>query len=167
MSISDIDYCKLIPKTGEQVVITHVENDTFLLSNYKYGYQFYINTSTKELLSLVNGENSIEQIKSIYNKNQKSDLESQQIYYLLYGKLAKRGVIVTDREITKRKKASYINLRIDFLKGKWLQKCPHIFFKLFIPPFFSISFFVLLGSIWINSRKYRFWFLYIFTGTLH
>lgn len=142
-----MNYKEVHPLLDKNVTIEHVEEDTYILAQKLYNYQFYINGRTKALLDLVDGSNSIHEITQKYNYQSKIDLSEEETYQLLYSKFPSKGIIVDKTPVVKRRSAGYLTLRIDLIKSKWLQSFTKLFGFFFKSnvyiPFFTLFFFFL------------------------
>ena len=57
------NFATLIPVLEDEVSFSPFENSSFLVSQEKYNYEVNINKQTYCILKLINGKNTIEEIK--------------------------------------------------------------------------------------------------------
>lgn len=100
-----------IPSLEKEVLFSPFDNNSYLVSQEKYNYEVNVNQQTYEILQLVNGKNSLAEITTIFNTNNKQKITSEIVHQLLYNKLAKYGILENKNVVVEPlSRASYLKL---------------------------------------------------------
>jgi len=138
----------IIPELDENLEIFPFNKDEYLIQHTKLNYQVNINEQTHQLIKLIDGKKTINDIKYAYQNSSGKVLPPKFIHSILYNNLAKYGIIKQDAfKVETRKRASYLKLSFIFLKKEYVnyftRYLTFLFNKrLFYPFLFLMSFFI-------------------------
>lgn len=134
-----------IPKLSNNIEVSVFDADSYLVKHTELDYRLKISHSTMQMLNLIDGHRSIEEIAKALSDKLGRKLDVTTIYNKLYaGDLANCGIVETNRKIEPKKADGYIWLKFIILKAKsieWLAGTSAILFK---PPVFYPLFSVML-----------------------
>lgn len=133
---------KIVYKSTE-IEIGKFNNSTeYIITHRELGNRIVINLKTFELLNLVDGKTSLEDIVSKYNmQNSTSKVDIHIAYSILYEKLSKFGIIINKNiSLNKKEVASYLALSFTLVNKKVLE----IFIKVLSPIFMFKYFYKVL-----------------------
>lgn len=139
--INHENYGKIIPRLSPELEIHTFDKGAFVLRHKTLDYRVQINVETQNLLSCIDGKRTIEQIGEHYEGRHKGKLSEQDIYNLLFGRLAKFGIIEQDDiQIQKKGRERYLWLSFIFLRPNIVCSVTKPFSFLFKPVFFQVFF---------------------------
>ncbi|AYN00854.1 hypothetical protein [Chryseobacterium sp. 3008163] len=115
--------------------------------------KLYISKEVIELLDLIDGNNSLEEIKTIYNKNSKYKLTDDTILKIFQKNLSGYGIFENDDDSRIKVKNKYIWLKMTIFNRSIVKKVSR-----FLTPVFSEKIFypVLLTSLFITIIPFLF-----------
>jgi len=147
----------IIPILEKEVHFSLFDNDSYLVSQEKYNYEVNINKQTYEILQLVNGKNTLEEITSIYNTNNNQNITAEIIQQLLYSKLSKYGIVKNkDVVVEPLSRASYLKLSTIIIPEKIVNRVAELFTSLFNPITLKvITLLTLLFCLFIGLNNYE------------
>jgi putative peptide zinc metalloprotease protein len=146
----------IVPKISAQIAFYPFDKQTYLVQQKSHAHQLRINKATYDLLSLVNGERTINDITAIYNQSLPIPISVKDVHNTLFEKLSEWGIIEDDKPIKIRQKDTYLMLRFTLLPVKFLNKITPKLGSLFNP-----AIFYLLGSIMILSACFLGRYMYL------
>lgn len=127
----------VVPELDQNLEILPFDNSEFIVQHRTLNYQVNINKETHQLLELIDGKRSINDIRSIYRENYDIDLSQDFVHQLIYGNLARYGIVRQEEYVVeKRQRASYLRLSFIFLREKWVGFITPYLAFLFYKPFF-------------------------------
>ncbi|WP_428224799.1 hypothetical protein [Flavobacterium sp.] len=120
--------------------------------------KLYLTNEVVDLLKLVNGKNTIEEIKTIYNLNSKYELSNQTILKIFQEKLFGFGIFEGDTINRIETKDKYIWLKITLFNKTLVKKIASIFtpaFKknIFYPILLTCAIITILPFFFVNFTK--------------
>lgn len=174
----------VVPTLAHDVEFHPFDKNSYLVQQTKYGFNVRVNTLTYNLLLLVDGIRSLEELTIMLNTISSVQVTIADIHKLLFsGKLSSCGIVETDNDIDTQNKASYLRLRVTIIPNALLQKVSHLFGPVFAPRYFLWSSIVMLLFMAIlfvcyesSQQLYNalnpgnialFWGLMIIGGLLH
>ncbi len=145
------EYRKQIVHKSTEIEIGEFNNSTeYIITHKELGNRIVINLKTFEILNLVDGNTSLEDIVLKYNRqNPTAKLNIYIAYSILYEKLSKFGIIINKNiSLNKKGVASYLALSFTLVNRKVLG----VFIKILSPLFvFKYFYKILLFSLIIVS----------------
>ena len=112
----------IIPELEQDLQFYPFNNAEFLIQHSTLNYQVNVNKQTYQLVKLIDGKNTINEIARTYKAESGTDITPQVIHNLLYKKLAKFGIIKQDEfKVAKRKRASYLKLSFIVFKKEYVN----------------------------------------------
>lgn len=142
--MEESDYEKIVPELDETIEFHQTAADEYVLFQKGYGHQLRINSFTKKVLDLIDGERSVLQITTLV-EGSKIECTNEQIYDLLYTRLISYGVIKGAASVTKKQQANYLKLRFPLIPIPVVASLSRLFRHLFIrPTLFFITFGVMI-----------------------
>ena len=136
----------LIPALSEEVEIVNPSQGQFVLINARYKHYVKITKEMADLISLVNGQNNLNQIDQIYSEKFHIQLNVDFIHQILYSKLSKYGLLLDSHPEIKPANPSYLKLSLILFKERFLNKFTHFLFFLFNP---LIAILIVLANIFL------------------
>jgi putative peptide zinc metalloprotease protein len=134
-----------IPRLSNNIEVSVFDADNYLVKHTQLEYRLKINHSTMQMLSLVDGHRSIEEIAQALSDKLQKKLDVATIYNKLYlGDLANCGIVETTRKIEPKKADGYIWLKFIILKAKNIEWLAGILADLFRPSIFYFLFSAML-----------------------
>jgi len=131
----------IIPRLSTDLEIHPFDKQAYVIRHKILDYRVQINLETHNLLSCIDGVRSIEQICELYENRYYRKLSKQEIYELLFGKLAKFGIIEqNDLQVEKKRREKYLRLSFIFLRPITVSYITRIFKFLFVPVIFQLLF---------------------------
>lgn len=122
----------IIPVLEKEVCFSSFDNSKHLVSQEKYNYEVSINNLTYQILMLVNGKNTIEEITAIFNDKNEQNITVDIVYQLLYNKLSKYGIIENKNIIVEPlSRASYLKLSTIIIPEDIVNKTANLFISFF------------------------------------
>ncbi|UXE67064.1 MAG: hypothetical protein KA713_00215 [Chryseotalea sp. WA131a] len=122
-----------IPRLSNNIEVSVFDADSYLVKHTQLDYRLKISHSTMQMLSLVDGHRSIEEIAQALSDKLQKKLDVATVYHKLYtGDLANCGIVVTTRKIEPKKADGYIWLKFIILKARnieWIARALSILFK--------------------------------------
>jgi hypothetical protein len=122
-----------IPRLSNNIEVSVFDADSYLVKHTQLDYRLKISHSTMQMLSLVDGHRSIEEIAQALSDKLQKKLDVATAYHkLCTGDLANCGIVVTTRKIEPKKADGYIWLKFIILKARnieWLARALSILFK--------------------------------------
>ncbi len=153
------EYRKQIVHKSTEIEIGEFNNSTeYIVTHKELGNRIVINLKTFELLNLVDGKTSLEDIVLKYNKqNFTAKLNIHIAYSILYEKLSKFGIIINKNiSLNKKEVASYLALSFTLVNRKALGIFIKILSPIFVFKYFykvlSISLILVLYIVIINRE---------------
>lgn len=146
----------LIPKKSTHIEVYPFNNNEYIIKQTFYGHQININRKTFDVLELVDGKRSIQDILLLLNNT--NGISEEIIYSLLYEKLGKYGIIeVENINVEKRVKPDYLKLSFTLLKKEWIKPIAKILSPLFLKsifyPILLISLIIVFGVLFFNFKS--------------
>ena len=136
-----VNIVMIIPKLSPDLEIHPFDKKAYVIRHKTLDYRVQINLETHNLINCIDGERSIEQIGELYENRYKGKLSEQEIYELLFRKLAKFGIIeLDDHQVEKKRIERYLRLSFIFLKPNKISFISRIFKFLFAPVIFQLLF---------------------------
>lgn len=124
----------LIPDLSNDIEISNPSKDQFILINTKQGHYLKITKEINDLLSIVDGKQTIEELAAAYSDRFNISLTVSFIYQLLYNKLASYGILTGYSDnIKPSSKPNYLKLSFIVVNARLLTKFTKYFFFLFNP----------------------------------
>jgi len=163
MKITESDFSHIIPELSKDFEHICRDDGQHLIFNQKKGYRLKISEEVYFLLSTVDGKKNILEITDAIQSQYQDSISPDDVYSILYGKLADYGYVLSDREVEEAK-PTYLRLRITLIKNsvsshitrycKWLCR-PKLFYMLFISTFVYLILFSILYWHSIASELQR------------
>jgi len=151
---------KNIPRISNDIEIMPFDNGGYLVHHKKLGYRININTITYQLLNLVDGKLTIEEIIRAFKQRYEISLKKENVLDILHQKLAKYHIIENEHfEYKPKEKPSYLKLSFTAVKKDWIDgivsKMGFLFSKkIFYPTLFAmVIFMAFVILININTVK--------------
>ncbi len=125
-----------IPKKSKHLILNEIENGEFVLTNDSIGHNLKVNQATVNVIKLVNGQNSTQDICDIIS-NPKITVDI--LHRLLFEELGQYGLIESEYvEVKTIDKPSYLKLSFTLLDAKKMEPIldllsPIISLKTFYP----------------------------------
>jgi len=147
----------IIPILEKEVHFSLFDNDSYLVSQEKYNYEVNINKQTYEILQLVNGRNTLEEITSIFNTNNNQNITAEIVCQLLYSKLSKYGIVQNkDVIVEPLSRASYLKLSTIIIPENIVNNIANLFTALFNPfALKGITLFTILFCLFIGVNNHE------------
>jgi len=147
----------IIPTLEKEVYFSLFDNDSYLVSQEKYNYEVNINKQTYEILQLVNGKNTLEEITFIFNTNNNQNITAEIVQQLLYSKLSKYGIVKNkDVIVEPLSRANYLKLSTIIIPEKIVNKVADLFTALFNPlTLKGITLFTIVFCLFIGVNNYE------------
>lgn len=115
----EINCANISPVVSDQIQINDFDKDEFLITHLTLEYQLKVSKNVKELLALVDGKRTVEDIAKQYKLEYGYPINSQEVYHILFKHLAKYGIIQQEEfEVKKRGKAKYLRLSFELISPK-------------------------------------------------
>lgn len=135
----------LIPNISNEIEISNSSKDQFVLINIKYGHYIKITKEINDLISVVDGKLTIEQLAVEYAERFNISLSVSFIYQLLYEKLSLYGILKGYSDnIKPSQKPAYLKLSFILVNEKLLNKFTRYLYFLFNPKVATV---VLISTI--------------------
>lgn len=133
---------KIVQKSSEIEIGIFNDSLEYIITHKKLGNRIVINKKTLNLLNLVDGKTSLENIVLKYNQqNSMNKLDINTAYSIFYNKLSKFGIIINKNiSLSKKEVASYLALSFTIVNRKVLD----IFIKILAPIFIFKYFYKIL-----------------------
>ena len=122
-----------------------------------YNYRIKINQNTFDIISLIDGKKTIEQLTNDFNRNEHKEISTNTIFELLNGNLKKVGIVnMGDGYEIAHSSPSYLRLRINLISNKYSsyvsKYLKYLFGKKFFLPLFVVQN-VLVYSLFVLYAK--------------
>ncbi len=145
----------IVPELDQNLEILPFDNSEFIVQHRLLNYQVNINKETHRLIGLIDGKRNINDITDLYRENYALDLSQDFVHQLIYGNLARYGIVKQDEFVVeKRQRTSYLRLSFIILRKQWVGFItPYLSFLFNRPLFYSLllSMAVFIGvMIWGN-----------------
>lgn len=138
----------LVPVVSPDIEIHSFDKGAYVIRHKTLDYRVQINKETHNLLSYIDGELTIGQIREHYESQHKIKISDQEIYNILFNKLAQFGIIEqNDIQVNKKRKEKYLWLSFIFLKPNLVYSITKKFSFLFTPKVFHILFSIMFVFI--------------------
>ena len=147
----------IIPILEKEVSFYPFDNDSYLVSQEKYNYEINVNKQTYEILQLVTGKNTLEDIATIFNTKNSYNITAEIVNQLLYNKLSKYGIVENKNVVVQPlSRASYLKLSTIIIPGKFVNKMANLFTSLFNTfTLTTITVVTLLFSLIVGVNHYQ------------
>jgi putative peptide zinc metalloprotease protein len=130
-----------IPKLSTNIEVSVFDTNSYLVKHTQLDYRLRISHSTMQMLSLVDGHRSIEEIAKALSDKLGRKLDVTAIYNKLYsGDLVNCGIVETNRKIKPKRADGYIWLRFIILKARNIEWLAGKLAVLFNPSVFYFLF---------------------------
>jgi len=136
---------RIVKKSDEIEIAPFNESDDYIITHKRLGNRIVVNQKTLDLLELIDNKLTLVKIVERFNEKTKASLSIQAALTLLYGKLARLGIILDENHKAKtQQKNSYLYLSFTLVSKKRLG----VFMKI-ISPLISFRYFykILLTSL--------------------
>lgn len=130
----------IVPELDQNLEILPFDNSEFIVQHPTLNYQVNINRETHQLIGLIDGKRSIDDIRTLYRESYAIDLSPDFVHQLIFGNLARYGIVKQDEFVVeKRQRASYLRLSFIILKKQWVSLItPYLAFLFFRPLFYAL-----------------------------
>lgn len=116
------EFENIIPELEQNLQFYPFNNSEYLIQHSTLNYQVNVNKQTYQLVKLIDGNRTINEIAQNYKSVYGAGLPPKIIHKLLYEKLAKFGIIKQDEfRVEKRKRASYLKLSFILFKKEYVR----------------------------------------------
>jgi len=149
MESTGSDFSQIIPELSGDIEFICRDDGQHLLFNQKKGYRLKISEEVYFLLKNINGEKNILEITDAVQFRYQGSISPDEVYEVLYGKLAEYGCVLSDKEV-RDANPTYLKLRITLIGNsvsshitkycKWLCN-PTLFYPLFVGIFIYLILF--------------------------
>jgi putative peptide zinc metalloprotease protein len=137
-----------IPKLSQDVEVSPFDTKSYLVKHTALNYQLKVSETTMQMLRLVNGDRSVEDITRILSEQYGRELDVSLVYDQLFtGKLAACGIINTGKNIEPKKADEYVWLKFTIFKAENIAGLSRVFSFFFSPPVFYSLFVIALAYI--------------------
>lgn len=142
---------KLIPFLSAELEVSKFDENNYYVHQTKYGYRLKLSNDSYKLLVLANGENNLNNIKTI---SKDDDITINFLYDFFYEKLAKYGIIQNENIIVKPiGKPSYLKLSFIVIPSSIVDLLTPYFKGFFIPKVMYTLLILIFGFISIMFLK--------------
>ena len=162
-----------IPIKSKHIEIYPFNKDEYIIKQTVYGHQINVNKDTLEVLELVDGRRNLKKIVELLDNA--VGVTPKALDYLLFGQLAKYGIIeVENVNIERKGKPLYLKLSFTLLKNHSIKPLTKLLSPLFskiifypVLVIFSLIVFTTLVfcfddlKIGLESLNFRQWLLYL------
>lgn len=132
----ELDIENIVPQLSVNAAFYPFDKQTYVVQQTAHAHQLRVNQATYQLLSLVNGERTIEEITTTYNQSLPIPISVKDVYNTLFEQLSKWGIIEDNKPIQQRQKDAYLMLRFTLLPVSILNKVTPTLGFLFNPILF-------------------------------
>ncbi len=119
-----------VPVKSKNIEVYPFDNHEFVIKQTEYGYQINVNRDTLDVLELVDGKRSLENISELFIGA--PWITPVVLDKLLFGSLAKYGIIETETVVNRVGKPIYLKLSFTLLKSIYIKPIAK-----FLSPLFS------------------------------
>ncbi len=147
----------IIPILEKEIHFSFFDNSSYLVSQEKYNYEVNINKRTYQILQLVDGKNTLEEITAIFNTNNNQNITTKIVHQLLYNKLKKYGIVENKNVVVEPlSRASYLKLSTIIIPANVVNKAAILFTPLFKGfALKTITLITLLFSLFMGVNYYH------------
>lgn len=126
-----LNFNEIRPTFSRDVDIHKITDDEYVIHQTKLNYQIRINSFAFQLISLIDGEKSIEAIKDEMSIITKEEVDAHYVYRLLYENLFNYGLIDNNPDAKSRQSSNYLSLRFTLLPMRLVKALSSVFDFLF------------------------------------
>ncbi len=127
----------IIPVKSIDINIVPFDNGGFLITHQKLNHRLNVNQSVFNLLNLVDGKRTLDEICKIFLITFKQQIKIDSAYYILFKKLGKYHIIENNEFAYEPVgKADYLKLSTTILKKKWISPITEVLSHLYSPSLF-------------------------------
>lgn len=151
----------IIPTINPTVEIVTTKDMGIICFQKEYNYRIRLNQITFELICLIDGKKSIQQLTKEFNDSKGENLSTNTIFEFLDGNLKKYGIIdLRDGYSVNRSTPSYLRLHINLISNRYSSlicrylKC--LFGKKFFWPAFILQSIIVYSYFIIYSKEMYF-----------
>jgi putative peptide zinc metalloprotease protein len=141
---SQIDNGPIIPRLSPYIEIHSFDKGDSVIRHITLGYRVKVSQQTVQLLDFLDGQRTIDEICFCYRERYHIGISSQEVYCLLFEKLASYGIIEQeDVQIKEKGRERHLWLSFIFLKKNAVMVVSSVFSFLFTPLVFYFLFFAM------------------------
>jgi len=146
------------PELEDDVFISQIENEPYsFVHQANYDVRLRVNAQTHYLLQLIDGEKTISELTTLVNNHFNQNISKQEIDRFIKNTLEPSGILKTSREIIKKERAPYLNLRMTLIPHSIVSKITRYFQFLFFDQLWYVigTLLVALGVMYASTISFH------------